>query len=229
MADPCKELACGHCYHAPCLDEWLHRSKFCPLCKQAAAAAPGDGSNYSNEDRSSGAVANNRSRHGQTAAAAGAAVAPAPSDAWLSRFMPATSSNNGRNANQRTYDPDQQRQQGTWSSSSSRRANGQSRMDSTEFVAAEMEMAAVRRQGSSNMSSSTSSSSSSSSSDSLSLRNYTNTATSPSSPISMHLPPPPPGVKRVSFEQGPMGITVMTTPDEGSDTTSLVVTNVQVL
>jgi len=35
-------------------------------------------------------------------------------------------------------------------------------------------------------------------------------------------------VERVSFNQEPMGITVMTTPDEDGDTTSLVVTNVQV-
>ena len=103
-------------------------------------------------------------------------------------------------------------------------------MDSTEFVAAEMEMAAMRHGGSS----SNASSSSSSSGDSLTLRrNNNNNTSAPASPsplpISLlHLPPPPPGVERVSFNQEPMGITVMTTPDEDGDTTSLVVTNVQV-
>lgn len=29
----CKELRCGHCYHAECLDSWLMRSIVCPLCK----------------------------------------------------------------------------------------------------------------------------------------------------------------------------------------------------
>lgn len=32
----CKELRCGHCYHADCLDEWLLRSVLCPLCKHRA-------------------------------------------------------------------------------------------------------------------------------------------------------------------------------------------------
>lgn len=32
-----KELACGHCYHASCLDSWLRMKVLCPLCKQVAA------------------------------------------------------------------------------------------------------------------------------------------------------------------------------------------------
>jgi hypothetical protein len=28
---------CEHCFHADCLDEWLRRSTFCPLCKRALA------------------------------------------------------------------------------------------------------------------------------------------------------------------------------------------------
>ena len=31
-----KELGCGHCYHAECLDQWLQRSSVCPLCKRQA-------------------------------------------------------------------------------------------------------------------------------------------------------------------------------------------------
>jgi hypothetical protein len=32
--DDVKQLpSCKHCYHSDCLDEWLRRSKLCPLCK----------------------------------------------------------------------------------------------------------------------------------------------------------------------------------------------------
>ena len=31
-----KLLKCGHIYHPGCIDEWLIRSTFCPLCKQIA-------------------------------------------------------------------------------------------------------------------------------------------------------------------------------------------------
>lgn len=31
-----KELACGHCYHPECIDQWLLVSPLCPLCKREA-------------------------------------------------------------------------------------------------------------------------------------------------------------------------------------------------
>jgi len=40
--DDCKELYCGHCYHAECLDRWLRLSKLCPLCKRVAEACDGE-------------------------------------------------------------------------------------------------------------------------------------------------------------------------------------------
>eukprot|EP00188_Purpureofilum_apyrenoidigerum_P001929 Plantae.Rhodophyta-Purpureofilum_apyrenoidigerum.ctg21151.p1 GENE.Plantae.Rhodophyta-Purpureofilum_apyrenoidigerum.ctg21151~~Plantae.Rhodophyta-Purpureofilum_apyrenoidigerum.ctg21151.p1 ORF type:complete len:436 (-),score=30.76 Plantae.Rhodophyta-Purpureofilum_apyrenoidigerum.ctg21151:184-1389(-) len=33
--DPVKRLPCLHSFHAQCLDEWLHRSGTCPICKHA--------------------------------------------------------------------------------------------------------------------------------------------------------------------------------------------------
>lgn len=38
--DKVKELACRHCFHPECLDEWLQRSRACPLCKREARATP---------------------------------------------------------------------------------------------------------------------------------------------------------------------------------------------
>ena len=35
-SDMVKELACRHCYHAECLQQWLLVSTVCPLCKQRA-------------------------------------------------------------------------------------------------------------------------------------------------------------------------------------------------
>lgn len=34
-----RRLPCGHHFHCHCADEWLHRSKQCPLCRQAIDAA----------------------------------------------------------------------------------------------------------------------------------------------------------------------------------------------
>ena len=31
--DPVKELACGHCFHAKCLNQWLEQKFVCPNCK----------------------------------------------------------------------------------------------------------------------------------------------------------------------------------------------------
>jgi len=31
--DQLRRLPCGHVYHQPCIDEWLHRCTDCPLCK----------------------------------------------------------------------------------------------------------------------------------------------------------------------------------------------------
>jgi hypothetical protein len=31
-----KQLACQHCYHSGCIDNWLERSSLCPLCRQWA-------------------------------------------------------------------------------------------------------------------------------------------------------------------------------------------------
>ena len=28
-----KQLACGHTYHPPCIEMWLHRNPTCPLCR----------------------------------------------------------------------------------------------------------------------------------------------------------------------------------------------------
>jgi hypothetical protein len=28
-----KRLSCGHCYHSPCIDTWLLRSRICPTCR----------------------------------------------------------------------------------------------------------------------------------------------------------------------------------------------------
>lgn len=30
--------ACGHCFHAKCVDEWLLNAPFCPVCKASAPA-----------------------------------------------------------------------------------------------------------------------------------------------------------------------------------------------
>lgn len=38
-SDKVKELACRHCFHPECLDEWLQRSRACPLCKREARAS----------------------------------------------------------------------------------------------------------------------------------------------------------------------------------------------
>uniref|UniRef100_A0A6B2LUC3 RING-type domain-containing protein n=1 Tax=Arcella intermedia TaxID=1963864 RepID=A0A6B2LUC3_9EUKA len=31
--DELRHLPCGHHFHVPCIDTWLHKSKKCPLCK----------------------------------------------------------------------------------------------------------------------------------------------------------------------------------------------------
>ena len=38
--DVTKELACSHCYHSDCLDQWLNISVLCPLCRKTARPAP---------------------------------------------------------------------------------------------------------------------------------------------------------------------------------------------
>lgn len=48
VEDMVKEMQCGHCFHTPCLDEWLRRQFVCPLCKRVPVAQgnlDGDSSN----------------------------------------------------------------------------------------------------------------------------------------------------------------------------------------
>ena len=33
QGDVLRTLPCFHSYHQACIDEWLNRSKLCPLCK----------------------------------------------------------------------------------------------------------------------------------------------------------------------------------------------------
>jgi hypothetical protein len=44
--DQVKEMLCGHCFHTPCLDEWLSRQFVCPLCKRRPTPMSGDGLNH---------------------------------------------------------------------------------------------------------------------------------------------------------------------------------------
>ena len=30
------KLACGHCFHAPCIARWLARARTCPVCRRSA-------------------------------------------------------------------------------------------------------------------------------------------------------------------------------------------------
>ena len=35
-----KRLSCGHCYHSPCIDTWLLRSRICPTCRHDSTKPP---------------------------------------------------------------------------------------------------------------------------------------------------------------------------------------------
>ena len=35
-----KKLPCGHCYHSPCIDTWLLRSRICPTCRHDSTKPP---------------------------------------------------------------------------------------------------------------------------------------------------------------------------------------------
>ena len=109
MGEACKELACGHCYHALCLDEWLRRARLCPLCKRRAVAPPGGtrvqgggsnvspGANAPADASADGSAPSSRRRSRPRSGTAAVAPAPSsvggstrvPSEAWLARFLSA--------------------------------------------------------------------------------------------------------------------------------------------
>ena len=46
------KLACGHCFHAPCIARWLGRARTCPVCR--GPVRPDNGTNGSDDGTDDG-------------------------------------------------------------------------------------------------------------------------------------------------------------------------------